>query len=568
MESFVAAVEWIRDTLSAATSDPSVPSPPVPWSWTASQLAELATQFPTGITKTIILAEIESRWLRACKQGVATKFTGVPNIASHSDSPVSSSTRFNLRIEKIKLLPAACPDVLALVLGNVPPPGASSKMAEQNQTGSKFTIEMILHSKFKFVVDGSLGSQDALKSGINGVRFTSALLTKRTPSLPQRFLPIEQLIFMISETSPLLKGYFTHRLQNITPMNVNQVFFLRFQVVSISPPTFHKNRILRRVQMMDPSSAKTVDLVLRDADAKLADLFEPMDVLGIHNPFVHEACFSKLDGERYVLKEMEYGSWTVLFCVPSSDEKASASSQSEVVAISKDLIPLDENGCHDFKGYPARFSIQDLRTSQKNFSILGTIVRMINNLPIEKDGKKVDRFGIRLMDDQGHVVDVTLWDQVGNTCRTLQLGQTVFVQNLCTTAQQTKEKGDKFYVIGNSEFGTKVFCYPVCGKLLETRDSILYCRFCSVFPPNKGSHSLHVCLQISDDSISSMEVEVRGRVADEILGVSGPEFNAMKSERRIAVLESMKGKVFEFYVSAFKERKVFLSLSCWFVLSR
>ncbi|ORY37670.1 hypothetical protein BCR33DRAFT_769744 [Rhizoclosmatium globosum] len=596
---FSSSVEWLRDQVSATAATQ------VPWNWTAALLVCLAAQFPTGVTASIVLADAESAWLRA--SAAPKKFAAVPNTTAISEAQVSPNSLFELRIVALK--------GPALVCGN---PITKLSDGDDGSTAAKFTIDVILHSKFKFIVDGSFAS-DILNpnSGINALRFTSAILTKRTPSIHPRFLPTQHMVFLLSPNSPLLSTHFTHSLSHITPQSLPTTLFqLVLKVTSISPPTASSTTTLPRriIRLRDLKSTRTVHLVLYGDSIKIADLVEPNELIAIYNPFVHPACF-----EGTHLKELEYGDWTVLFVVSGGDSlkndenmEPSSKSQSIQVSRSKSSLPIDENGRYDFKWYPNRFTFSDFRPNQKNVCILGTIVHMTNNMPIQKEGRKSDRFGIRLMDEHGATIDLTLWDQVGLSNRRLLLGQTVYVQNVSTAWKEKKDSAGggsvaNCFVVGNEEYGTSVFCLstslgllssPVlrklitlkegtqvlnagfsarvtvtgfsvpasgylteyihqpCARPLETQESILYCRFCSLFPPIKGVHSLNVIFHITDASGVQMEVLARGRVADEMLGVSGPEFNAIVSgERRVQVLERVIGWSGLVWVSVYKERK-------------
>ncbi|KAI8622782.1 hypothetical protein BC830DRAFT_5335 [Chytriomyces sp. MP71] len=226
---------------------------------------------------------------------------------------------------------------------------------------------------------------------------------------------------------------------------------------------------------------------------------------------------------------------------------------------------------------------------------------MVGNMPIERSpGVKSDRYGVRIRDSQGSVADVTLWDEVGHACHRLQLGQTVLLHNLSTVLK--KGTTDKYYVLGGPDDGTTVFSvstsmgilsspilrkivplcsagkdgfyaravikswqtppegklseyiHPTCTRPLDVKNNIYFCKFCNIFPPHDGVHSI-LCSLTLDDGTARVDTLVRHRVAEELLNVGAAEFCGCPNARRLELLNALVGREVEVHISGFLDKK-------------
>ncbi|KAI8827770.1 hypothetical protein BJ741DRAFT_628722 [Chytriomyces cf. hyalinus JEL632] len=623
MQDFAASINWIQDRIQTnAPPDTGKPA----WPWTARQAAQLVAQFPTGLTRTILLAEMENLWLRSCTKNVA-KLRPVPNLNTRDDHGVTESDLFAMSIEKAYTLHSkttATPanHVVILTLSNFDASDGRNAEHDDASTTQKYFVDMILHRKFFLLFEGAVHIQDLLKNGLYGIRLTGAILTRKTPTQSPRFLPTDKLLLLVSKDAPILEPHFKTRLNTITPLQVRQqekLFNCLVRVLSIAPTQDaapyvkrYNGRVnyskIRRVLVTDESLVNECHLLFWDEYCGMADLMECGDWLAIHDVYVHEDCFGSggkgrvSDAGGAQVCVLEYGMRTVVFCIKGSDAMVKTDS------LKRKSAPTDETESRDLTWFPDPFLVKDIRPLQKNITMLGTIQQMISNAPIENSkGEKSDRFGLRLRDSTGALQDVTLWDAVGRECMKLQLGQTVLLQNLYTTVPAKKQNhGDnKCYVVGGSESGTSIFCvstamgmlsspilrkivslasvqgnidegfycravvtawkaspdgnlseyiHSQCTRPLETKDTIPYCKFCHIMPPDHGAHSILVTLTI-DDGSQSLDVIVRNRVAEELLQVSSAQFCGCTRAEREEILDRVCGREFEFGVSVYMERK-------------
>ncbi|KAJ3413786.1 hypothetical protein HDV05_007537 [Chytridiales sp. JEL 0842] len=502
----------------------------VSWNWAATKLLDLLSQFPSGVTDSIALSELEVMWDEA-----RDKFSkGTSKRIESFDG-----ARFGESVSRAKVYEATAKNARM-----IPNTGTYLLSFEDGDSGST-VVDMYLHHKFYF-----LASLPQHPNFFNQrvIRMTG---TTTTPSsIPKKLLPTELMLPMLSESNDAdvawLRQQFTHVLANI---NVKEAragaeyyFLLKVQSIIPGPVNIDEKGQTRWVLLNDTLTEEGAVLVLYEDQMGMCELFKKGDWLAIRRPYVN----TKFHG----VPRLEYGSETVMCCIPSEIENELRLSQHKVEDTDDtDALVPDKQGTIDCAPYPHRILIKDVKPNMLNLNLLGKITLMVPNMPCEPEkGKKSDRFGIRLADHTG-TTDITLWDEVGRGCRSFRVGQVILIENLRTSEWK---KNGRFYVVGTKDQGTRISCDGPCGHPLETPSGVLQCRFCAQYP-EKGEHMTRFFVTI-DDGTGQINAEASNIIAEELLGVSTATLRSMDQWTRESFFESFVSHAFEFCITGTKDK--------------
>ncbi|KAJ3285289.1 hypothetical protein HK104_009565 [Borealophlyctis nickersoniae] len=430
-------------------------------------------------------------------------------------------------------------------------------------------IDMYLHQKFYILAEGGLGQGLERRQ----IRLTG---TRSVPTAGNsaRLLPTDLMVFVIAvaRDEAFLLEHFSHALKDITPADIQagKQYCLLVKIIQIGTPhaARTKNRLKRLdIFVNDSTVNQNISLVLWDEQISMASLFRQGDWLAIWCPYIApDYTFSSETGG------LEYGTKTMLFCVPMdpSKELQLSSTQSQLATPSQHPIPRDERGILDYKRYPERVMIRDLARGMINVTLYGRVVHLEGNMPVELTGVKEDRYGLRLADETGEC-DITLRNEVGRSAARLRVGQYILLENIITI---TNSRRGGFYVVGSKEEGSTItnasalrgmlsspflrtlrqlhdafngenvddhfyaraiICawgkdanemihvvHRRCKRALEVTDGVFWCSFCAEFAEDHEQAYALSCLL--DDSTASIHAELGYGVVDDILGISPSEF--------------------------------------------
>ncbi|KAJ3380917.1 hypothetical protein HDU84_005500 [Entophlyctis sp. JEL0112] len=400
-----------------------------------------------------------------------------------------------------------------------------------------------------------------------------------------------------AECGDAVGGYFVHTFGDVkAEACATETYRLFGKISSICETESENGRKLRRIVIMD-ATGQECSLLLRDADAAIADLLDDGADIGILAPWIGKTSFAT-DSE--VLCEMECGFETVLF---SSFRPAPQITESQPDGAAS--LPVDAdvsliNEARHIGGY------------QKNIHLLGKIVHLTSNMPVEKAGKRCERYGVRVAEDdgRGETVDITLWDACGAAARMLEMGQVVFMDGLRTTASKSAtaaaaaSRGRRWCVVGSGEFGSRVFCvsrmsalatsrsmvqrtlggggfmcvravvcgwdaavdgtvvftefvHALCMKPLDLKDSLTFCRTCMIFPVTSScTYAPKFCVDVRcNGTTDRLRVFVHGMIAEGMLGISGTAFHGLEQHEQVALLDGLSGREFDLVVTAYNDKK-------------
>ncbi|KAJ3208421.1 hypothetical protein HDU82_002510 [Entophlyctis luteolus] len=405
-----------------------------------------------------------------------------------------------------------------------------------------------------------------------------------------RLLPTAQMVFGLApaECGDAVGGYFVHTFGDVkAEACATETYRLFGKISSICETESENGRKLRRIVIMD-ATGQECSLLLRDADAAIADLLDDGADIGILAPWIGKTSFAT---DREVLCEMECGFETVLF---SSFRPAPQITESQPDGAAS--LPVDADGYRDFSLFPSRFTARHIGGYQKNIHLLGKIVHLTSNMPVEKAGKRCERYGVRVAEDdgRGETVDITLWDACGAAARMLEMGQVVFMDGLRTTASKSAtsaaaaSRGRRWCVVGSGEFGSRVFCVSRMSALATSRSMVqrtlggggfmcvraVVCGWdaavdgtvvfteCSLHETSRFERFAHILPHMHDLSsykcngtTDRLRVFVHGMIAEGMLGISGTAFHGLEQHEQVALLDGLSGREFDLVVTAYNDKK-------------
>ncbi|KAJ1649835.1 hypothetical protein IWQ61_009198 [Dispira simplex] len=466
------------------------------WGWTATTLLDLMDEYPSGLTRPIILAELESRWEEALEDLTgATLSKKYSSLAGLLDGLTTQHSLFDVTICRVGKLPQTQVWMLTF-----------------QESHSNTSVEAYLHQKFYFLAESS-GHHQILLQTPRQIRFSGAQVVRKAGQI-SRLLPTPLMLFelsehaleyvislyrqlgvtsqsLLSQTNPntqtgmdarvkadisFLRAYFiSHALADVTPeaLACNRDFYLLVKVHQIhigdaTPREGHLKRAL--VYLTDVvigahSRSDLAVLILWDEQITLASMLKKGDRLAIYLPRINSPHVRlSEDTVEDCVFEMEYGARTVLFLIPNS---ASGLSKNNLLS-QINTQTTDEDGAIECKLWPSRLRIADLQPAMSGVTLLGQVVAVSSNLPVTKQNKVMDRFALRLADDSGNC-DLTCWDELGLQAAQCQPGEWVLLDNLTTTTVSEFARGNTpFFINVSSIFQSRI-------RTITTRRGFLSC---------------------------------------------------------------------------------------------
>ena len=168
---FAKAIDELRIYLKSRTNGKCYPI----WSWLAVKLASLVSKYPSGVTKAIILAEIQQSW----------------NNFSLYHGRFNSSRRWKTAVDSIcESKHCAQESILEARIDYVESiPGTHTKVASlRDGTDGKYSLDMYLHQKF-------YQNENALLK--HKMRFTGVRLLQSSVNKKLRLLPSENAVIVL-----------------------------------------------------------------------------------------------------------------------------------------------------------------------------------------------------------------------------------------------------------------------------------------------------------------------------------------------------------------------------------
>ncbi|KAI8812401.1 hypothetical protein BJ742DRAFT_794038 [Cladochytrium replicatum] len=421
---------------------------PAPWAWVMRFVMEMMEEYPSGVTETVLLAELERKWEDArIRIGSGDKIGGSIE-AWMPEKQIPRTAVFDVTVQSVREISNTGFYLFIF---------ADSDSADDPR---RSVVEMYVHERFDFLIQQRYPTffrQRRVR--VTDVRFDQDFMTRsavnstnlsadgrRRPAV--RMLATPHMVFVLdaakdaewldAEAGDLVAGF---------EMRGNDADFgILVKLCGTEENGVDRATKYVRIWVADMRDRhKSIStLVLWDDQMRLNELWKKGDVLAIKQPLVSRNQAGALD--------IQIGSTTAVLCIPSkpAEEKIVGTAADPGTGSSQYSVPRDDEGVLDLATFPERMYVADLKPNMTNVSLLGFVTFIASN---DRPDELV-RFGIRLADATGSC-DVTLWDAVGSRAvQNIEVGQLVFMYYLSTSA--LKERGT-FYTMGSTELGTKIY---------------------------------------------------------------------------------------------------------------
>lgn len=151
----------------------------IPWGWLFAKLLSLLSRYPTGVTKAILLAELELSWKKIEKYHSRGTSHGTDSLSSiFVTKQLSSQAVFEVYLQEVTFVE-----------------GTHTRIGVMRESqGSCCTVEMYLHQKLYDIVDKIMANNYKL-------RFTGCRLIESRGKKLIKLLPSESFVILIDRES-------------------------------------------------------------------------------------------------------------------------------------------------------------------------------------------------------------------------------------------------------------------------------------------------------------------------------------------------------------------------------
>ncbi|KAI8992086.1 hypothetical protein BDF20DRAFT_904391 [Mycotypha africana] len=454
----------------------------IPWSWVAVNVAETLSQYPTGITMTVLLSILELKKhclfiycfssIQAVYDSTAAEYF-LLEVKTKSWEKSSVTDDSNMRDLDLYMHPKY-----------------NRWITYRVECGQQEN-----HSQLLFFKDRKIRMICPPKANspvINRYEDTTLPRRYRVALIP----PTELLLIMLNRNDKefVLKE-FPHKIKHIydPDLSNNKSFeaglslwlkIIHVEVVVHQNPTpnlllaSNDDGRMTKAQRTDlylidmSSDCMPVVLSLFDDQTQLASIFKRNDYIGIYRPVMQNQQQQQSDIPSSQPQEviLELGGETVIFLMPEKEAQdanlAKVNLATQIIDESQgtvktdpknEITERDEEGFMDCSSYMPRIYVKDLVHRMLNVTLLGKVIGLANN--------KMDRYALRIADNTG-VMDVTLWEDAGRESRKLRLGQYILLDRLVTSDRHKSR--NIWYVNGSAVCGTKLYNISTLSSLLSS----------------------------------------------------------------------------------------------------
>ncbi|KAJ2836627.1 hypothetical protein J3B01_002698 [Coemansia erecta] len=506
---FDKTVESMRKELAVCTQTRS--SDDIPWSWVATTMARLLSEHSSGISRTVLLTELEAQWHQIA-MGEVLQIETLRTVAPFFNRIIKppQSTVFGLKIDSMQPIPGT--GIWVWRVSGAPEPldagGAKNADGHQRKRRAETQMDAFVHQRYYPMIEAHEFS--GFFTSARTIFATSLWMADRgggSGGQPvHTLLPTTALAFelRIQDDPNLPKVLRPHTDEQL----LHNVFGVRFaggRFVRSSVPAFDADQLWCKIEFIgEPTSEwrngrltsyrciegvlehedppAMVSINLWGEDVAVARLFKSGYYIGLVCPVVKPRAPD-------TPIEVEFGSQTITFVTCSIRRKASTAAASQF------SIAQNESGFLDYRRYAHRVQLCQCRKDMINLTLIARIVAVSENLPYVDSAGTLDRYAVRI-DDSTAVRDMTLWGELGRRASRMLPGQLVLLFNVDTS----EENGD-VVLNGSNETSTKTFnvsemtCIPMSSALRSysflaslSQAANRYAKVCIVTVEPAGAH--------------------------------------------------------------------------------
>ncbi|KAI8318209.1 hypothetical protein GQ54DRAFT_300670 [Martensiomyces pterosporus] len=477
----------------------------IPWSWVAATASQILQTHSAGLARTVLLAELESRWHQVASQEILhteTQRTIAPFLL-RDNNPPPPTTVFNLRINHMTTIAdtniwlwkvAGAPNHLNLGEAKN---GASAP--RRRQTADK-QLDMFVHQRYYPMIDATEFS--GFFSHQRTFYVTGLAMADRAGGSQGQptftFLPTTSLTFELHiQANPSLPPAQQQHTDEILLHDVFGVQYVRTKFVQCSTPVFNADQVWCKVSYIGAVEAKyrdsrlapylAMECVLEqndspvlltigfwDNDVSVARMFKQDDYIGLLCPIV-----KSVGDSSGAAMEVEYGPQTIAFIMCAISESIDG-------LTSQMSIAPNDLGYLDYRRYAHRVQICQLRPDMINVTMMARITAVSENMPMDADGEKIDRYAIRVDDGSG-ISDITLWGELGRQASRMLPGQCILLHTY-----ETHEENGAVVINGSKAIGSALFNISTMTSILMSSELRGYSYLIST--PQSSNHYVKACV--------------------------------------------------------------------------
>ncbi|KAJ3333996.1 hypothetical protein HDU76_013643 [Blyttiomyces sp. JEL0837] len=524
MEDFVALVETAREQLvnRYAAKTENAPKAVVPWAWVASSILQLLAQYPSGLTPSIIFADLESIFELFLKSNSNSKFqpigeiyrigkgmTFVMSLHEGDERKCEMFLHRQLNSFRSKLFEPIIKDLVVRFTGSQVFPGGTRQ--KPLLLGTPLLIPC-------------LSMNDArAKSFINSV-FTARLDQLNRDFLPESFNFRAKVVSIGPEEVSMIKSGCDHWVEET--LRKSRKIVMKGIEGSDNDGTSHNKKQQKRAQVF----------YLYDEYLRLTELFAVGDILAFYQP--------KISVGTNI--EISFGESTVIFLIQDEKESMPMVGSHGRKCDRYGLRIIDGTGSVDL-------TLWDELGHQCEKLQVGQLV-FLDRLRASEPKANGSCYVSAAKESDSRIFSVSSNLSMLNSL-------SLRTHSLLDEAKNIHEPIYCRAVItgwrGPEDKGWMVFSHSKCRRPLDIVNNVHFCSFCAIYPDDDREYSFRVIFSL-DDGSATVDAMAGHAAAEVILGISGNLFRASGSEQKRFILDSVVGKEYNFCIAhskGFKQMK-------------
>ncbi|KAL9325629.1 hypothetical protein ACSQ67_006274 [Phaseolus vulgaris] len=459
------------------------------WSWIVSRILKTCIAYSSGVTPAILLSELSQMWSEQRRVGVPEKSLEIIQHLKKNNRRTKLPNTVTIDSIYEKNFLSLSSVLEAVIIDAFVLPGTDIHMLMLGDYWSSNTIDLYLHRRFCDLA----GLQNGILKRGREIFLTGCcyLRTATGGSGRVRLLPTEYLVILLDENKD------------------DDAMLLGAQFCS------------------DSFSSISLDAVNGGTSYSLYARVGSM--LALDKPYV--ASSEDCDVETREGFCLEYGTETQLYLVPyiqreeqvcvtltpnrpHGSRPLGSCNPSQDLQVSQVSLPRDSQGTIDFRNYPFRSFVVDLRDKMTGISLYGVVTDII-----KEENNKETVFSLRIADERGEIWTKLHFARFWSLGR-VSLGHTVFISGLTCSMSKQKclevlwfENGIGASFINLSCLPALIYssCLHKLSQLSDISDQTTYTQVCRVsldpieyyYVNTRFSHSLcgHFVNNMPDGSV-------------------------------------------------------------------
>ncbi|KAJ1731244.1 hypothetical protein LPJ61_002628 [Coemansia biformis] len=452
----------------------------IPWNWLAAALSTVLSDHSSGISRAVLLAELEAQWYRIESGQVLQEETHrtLAPLLSRGAKPAQDAV-FNLLISGMERIPETGIWLWRVTGAPGPPdtgvPPGSRDGLGQRSARTEAHLDAFVHQRYYPMIEATEfeGFFDRKRTlYVTNLRMADRGGSGGSGRPVHTLLPTTSLAFELRiKGDPGLPPALRPHTDDQLLQNLFGVCFAGGQFRKCGSPLFNADQLWCRVEeiyqegeaqrhgrpainqlvrcvLEHEEPTVVVNITLWDEDIAMARLWMPNCYIG----FLCPASQTRVSETEL---NVEYGSQTISFVTRPIRSPADAYA-------SQLSVERNELGLLDYRRFARRVRLCECRGDMVNLTVLARVVAVSDNVPFADARGVTSRYAVRV-DDGTAVRDVTLWGGLGRQAPALRPGQLVLWHSL-----DAGDENGEVILNGSGDEGSRLFNISAMGGLLAS----------------------------------------------------------------------------------------------------